>query len=309
MPAPARPGPTPEESAPLLLHAYNGLFNELVAAAAPLAAAKGLGLNLLLVLAKDAQGRGIAHHAARRDHANNRVVVVRALSLFAREEPGLARAFLSARDNNGDTPLHYAAGQGHPAMVLLLLQGGASPNALNKARQTVLHVAVMRGEMVTLGHLLADRWGLWLNACDTTGRPALHFATLRGDVQVVAALVTARHADDAAAAALRPETAPASLTLLDNFHNSVLHEAVRSRNPVLVAQLAARGAPVNIQNRLGSTPLHVATTLGDLDAADHLLASCQANGNLRDRRGRTPRDLAAQGGFDELVMLLRHYGF
>lgn len=312
MPSPTRPTPTSAECGPLFEHALNGRFNDLKEAATSLASAKNISITLLLALAKDAEGRGVAHHAARRDHANSRVIIVRVLDLFSHTEPGRARGFLAARDNNGDTPLHYAADRGNAAMVLLLLQRGASPNALNKAHETVLHQAVKRGEMVTIRHLLTDRWGMRLNARDKDGRPALHLATRRGDVQVVAALVTARHTDDQAAATIaarRPETEVASLTLLDGFRNTVLHEAVRSRHLVLIAQLAARGAPINKQNQLGSTPLHVAVTLGDLDTTDHLLASCQADGSLRDVLGRTPRDLAVQGGFQEIVMLLQHHAY
>ena len=312
MPSPTRPTPTPAECGPLFQHAYHGQFNDLKEAATSLASAKNISTTLLLALAKDAEGRGVAHHAARRDHAHNRVIIVRILNLFASTEPGRARGFLAARDDKGDTPLHYAADRGHAAMLLLLLQRGAGPNALNKARETVLHQAVKRGEMATIGHLLTDRWGTRLNARDKDGRSALHLAARRGDVQVVAALVTARRTDDQAAATMaaqQPETEVASLTLVDGFTNTVLHEAVRSRQRVLVVQLAARGAPINGQNRLGSTPLHVAVTLGDLDTTDHLVASCQADGTIRDVLGRTPRDLAIQGGFQEIAMLLQHYGY
>lgn len=312
MPSPPRPTPTPAECGPLFQHAYNGQFNDLREAATSLASAKNISVTLLLALAQDAQGRGVAHHAARRDHAHNRVIIVRVLGLFAAAEPGRARGFLAAGDHNGDTPLHYAADRGHAAMLLLLLQRGARPNALNRAHETALHRAVRRGHMAMIGHLLADGRGTRLNARDKDGRSALHLAARRGDVQVVAALVTARHTDDQAAAimaAQRPETEVASLTLVDGFNNTVLHGAVRSRHRALVAQLAARGAPVNGQNRLGSTPLHVAVTLGDLDTTDHLLASCRADGTIRDVLGRTPRDLAVQGGFQEIAMLLQYYGY
>jgi ankyrin repeat protein len=47
--------------------------------------------------------------------------------------------------NDGDAPLHYAAGNGHRDVVEFLLANQADVNALDKQGFTPLHYAVARG--------------------------------------------------------------------------------------------------------------------------------------------------------------------
>uniref|UniRef100_S4RL61 Uncharacterized protein n=1 Tax=Petromyzon marinus TaxID=7757 RepID=S4RL61_PETMA len=51
------------------------------------------------------------------------------------------RAVLNVTDDEGDTPLHVAAGSGQAEAVRLLLVLGANPNVLNLAQKAPLHVA------------------------------------------------------------------------------------------------------------------------------------------------------------------------
>ena len=48
---------------------------------------------------------------------------------------------VNARDKNSLTPLHYAAGRGHLAMVKLLVRRGAKSNARDKDGDTPLALA------------------------------------------------------------------------------------------------------------------------------------------------------------------------
>ena len=52
-----------------------------------------------------------------------------------------AGAKLDDVDSRGYTALHYASRSGNEELVLLLLQRGALVNAVNKNRETPLHVA------------------------------------------------------------------------------------------------------------------------------------------------------------------------
>lgn len=51
------------------------------------------------------------------------------------------RAVLNVTDDEGDTPLHVAAGSGQAEAVRLLLVLGANPNVLNLTQKAPLHVA------------------------------------------------------------------------------------------------------------------------------------------------------------------------
>ncbi|MCY4587926.1 MAG: ankyrin repeat domain-containing protein, partial [Bryobacterales bacterium] len=88
---------------------------------------------------------------------------------------------LNARDNNGDTPLHYAAGQSNPNLTSRLLQAGSSPHIRNWDGATPIHsvtahpthIGRSQSSIDTVDRLLES--GAYLNAQDNQGNTALHF--------------------------------------------------------------------------------------------------------------------------------------
>jgi len=66
-----------------------------------------------------------------------------------------------AEDDDGWTPLHWAAYRGHVEIVKLLLERGANPNAKNNNGWTPLHIAAHEGHVEIVKILLergADPW-------------------------------------------------------------------------------------------------------------------------------------------------------
>lgn len=63
-------------------------------------------------------------------------------------------AELNARDEEGDTPLHWAVQKDQPGICSVLLSLGADPNILNNSQQSPLHTAVTLGKnlVVEVGH-------------------------------------------------------------------------------------------------------------------------------------------------------------
>ena len=51
------------------------------------------------------------------------------------------------KDEEGDTPLHYAALEGHLDIVKLLLEHGADPNVKDGFGETPLHFAALEGHL------------------------------------------------------------------------------------------------------------------------------------------------------------------
>ncbi len=96
-------------------------------------------------------------------------------------------SLINSADENGATPLHWAADAGRRDVAEFLLSLGADLNARKKDGVTPIHVAAAMGreEMVTL--LL--RAGADIDATDDLGRTPLALARSRGQTGVVALLL------------------------------------------------------------------------------------------------------------------------
>uniref|UniRef100_A0A8C2L903 Transient receptor potential cation channel, subfamily A, member 1a n=1 Tax=Cyprinus carpio TaxID=7962 RepID=A0A8C2L903_CYPCA len=64
---------------------------------------------------------------------------------------------LSARDEEGNTPLHWAVQKDQPGSCSVLLTLGADPNILNNSQQSPLHMAVSMGKNFVLEQLVSHK--------------------------------------------------------------------------------------------------------------------------------------------------------
>ena len=116
-------------------------------------------------------------------------------------------AQLAARNDDGLTPLHVAAREGHPEAVRALLDAGAKAGETDNRPETrhrnadsngwtPLHLAAMAGQART-AELLLDR-GADVNAADARGKfTPLHYAAWNGEAGLIQ-LLLARKANRAA---------------------------------------------------------------------------------------------------------------
>jgi ankyrin repeat protein len=215
-----------------------------------------------------------------------------------------------------DTPLHFAVRAGKPACAYLLLAAGANPYPPNRAGATPhllarryppgevqqelvfllerpgvvregLRYAVQRGE-ANMTRLLLEV-GLDPNAVDAQGSVPMHDAALRGNVAVVDVLLASG----------------AAVEVFDRDGFLPLHLAALSGKAEVIGVLLAHGAKVSARTReTQETALHIAAAWGRVDAVRVLLAA-GADRLVKDSRGRTPLDRAAESGFGEATLLLR----
>ena len=110
------------------------------------------------------------------------------LLLRAGADPGSAGA---PRDNGGRTPLHHALirPESGPAVWKALLDGGADPAIADQNGATPLHFAAITGDTVAIEALLS--LGADPAVADHNGTTPLHAAARVGDAAVIEALLTA----------------------------------------------------------------------------------------------------------------------
>lgn len=184
------------------------------------------------------------------------------------QQEGLA--LLTSQDEQGMTPLHYAAQLGYSKALGVLLEKSADPNARDEQGWTVLHWACKGGykECIDILYAITD---YEVHRTSLKATP-LVLAIHEGRLEVVK-LLCAKGVD---------------VSQCDDTGLSYLHLAALSGNAALVKELCAMdGIDVNAQTKNGMTPLHFAALEGYEDAMK-ILYACAANPNLKDSLGRTP---------------------
>ncbi|CAB0032077.1 unnamed protein product [Trichogramma brassicae] len=177
--------------------------------------------------------------------------------------------------NTGDSPLHYAVAINYDdttKVVELLLRRGASPNLANNAGQTPLHNFSMHTDDAHV-----DLAKFFFKICDE----------LRWMVPV---------------------------SIKDKSGSTPLHWAVKCRNKKLVELLLKRSANPNFIDQDGSTPLHyICEKVDDDDLAKMLFKFCDENNrrlrlDVQNKLGNTPLHEAVECGDKKVVELLLRRG-
>ncbi len=92
-------------------------------------------------------------------------------------------AVVGLTDENGMTPLHFAAKFGHSGLVNMLLDHGATLEHASKDGRTALHFACTGGHMATVQLLVSS--GAKLSAKDSSGKAALQLAQESGHEEIL----------------------------------------------------------------------------------------------------------------------------
>ncbi|MBM4023806.1 MAG: hypothetical protein FJ280_00140 [Planctomycetes bacterium] len=187
------------------------------------------------------------------------------------------------------SPLQSAAREGELNRIRSLIAEGADVNAKETDGNTALHWATHEGHAEAAKILLAH--GAHVNARQTNGFTALHGAAWQ-DRQDIADLLI---------------TAGADRNARCSHGTTPLHVAVwwgKSRTAELLME---KGADVNARDKMGDTPLCEAAWNGDIGLA-RSLAQRGADVNAGNDRGITPLHNAARLGHSDVAEMLIHRG-
>ena len=224
---------------------------------------------------------------------------------------------LNEGDENGWTPLHWAAALGNLDALIALLQKGADPNARAKRDGSLLSESALR---VFWEFGKADFFAEWLNEADTvllaavySNNPNIIFALVQSGADVNASsihLVTPLH-EATGIGALQSVAAlaqsGANIKSRDDERATPLHWAALLDFPEIVSELVQRGADPNEPAGLQETPLHWAAENNAANAI-FALVGWGANPNIPDALGYTPLDWALETENHFAASMLRRNG-
>lgn len=195
-----------------------------------------------------------------------------------------AKADVEARTNRGDSPLHCAAQRGFVKIVDRLIKANANVNAVNEYQGSSLYLASGNGHAEVIKVLLEA--GADVDSKISDGWTPLSAAASAGHAEAVRALLAAK-----------PDLSVKS----NSGWNALL--AASPLYPVVVEQLLAQGADVEVTLMDGCGPLQLASEFGCLDVVNKLL-EYKVDVNAKDKAGRTALHWAAMQGHNEVAKRL-----
>ncbi|KAL7293448.1 hypothetical protein TKK_0013209 [Trichogramma kaykai] len=245
-------------------------------------------------LAND-EGETSLHLVAKEDRQLSVEFFYDVLISISREAITISPEWIDARDKSGCTPLHLACRsltgpvENYQAWVPeWLLTVGADPNALNEHSETPLHYLSRHEGNLSLMERLFDicdqkNRDAWLDVQDRWGDTPLHLAA-RGGHRAMTQLLLERDTADP--------------TVQNAKRSTPLHEASRiDKDSFLLDFLAtcrdvgrSVQATVNVQDKNGDAPLHLALELSILnhEATVPELLRLGADPNLANNEGSSP---------------------
>ncbi|CEJ87161.1 hypothetical protein VHEMI04323 [[Torrubiella] hemipterigena] len=232
-------------------------------------------------------------------------------------------ADISAMDNEGNVPLHFASSFQKVEATRVLLDNGAEIQATNDEGETALHLACKDGHLDVVELLLKN--GADVNALDNQGRTPLFQASVEGHINVTEVLLnnsadpSVRDSDDHTSLYpvsprrsakpkkpfLKTET---TVDVADNSGLAPLHAAASVGHLEVVKVLIKHGANINCETKDGWSPLHWSCFRRKPQIVDHLL-QCGAEPSCVDIANRSPVFFAAAWGHgSQMLESLLSYG-
>ncbi|KAK1265357.1 hypothetical protein QJS04_geneDACA010641 [Acorus gramineus] len=214
---------------------------------------------------------------------------------------------LDARDREGRTAVHLAAGKGHVRMVRMLVEGGADKDARSGNGWTAMHRAAANGDLDMVVALL--EMGADCEIPTVRGQTPLDVARDKGHREIVEMfgrgeiMLTAARRGDMKLLESLLRRGGGGTNGRDQYGMTALHTAAIKGHRDAVRTLIDYGADLHARDREGHTPLHLAVEGGSADAVEALVDK-GADVNARTGRGATPLYMARSMGHEGIAQLL-----
>jgi ankyrin repeat protein len=200
---------------------------------------------------------------------------------------------VNVRDEDGCSPLHDCASNGHVEMARSLLEYGGDIDAQDAEGYTPLIYAVAAEQTEMVNLLIEARADC--EGTDNHGRTALHFASNAGVGDEVGGMIQLL-AD-----------ADVNMSPVDNDGDTPLHNAAKTGELGQFTALLKNGANSGTANGDGDQPVHLACELGFVELVE-VLIQFEADMDIRNNEGLTPYGCARMNRHDAIVELLdEHY--
>ncbi|KAL7290341.1 hypothetical protein TKK_0016036 [Trichogramma kaykai] len=194
---------------------------------------------------------------------------------------------VNVTDKWNRTPLYSAVMSNHASMVKMLLTYGANTDSIGMALHKALKNNQRQVVMLLLNH------GVDVQSRDLVGNTLLQTAVKQGDVEITRQLLRLG----------------ADVSLIGGI-NSLMPDAISSKNPQLVALLCDAGADVDNPNEDGTTPIERAMLIGNHEILDILLRYTKnSDQKIKSRKASQDRDNPLEYHADELKQLWEKFRY
>lgn len=198
-------------------------------------------------------------------------------------------ANIDIRDDDGDSPLHYAAFGKQVATMEYLISRGADVNALNAKRCSVLHVATVMKDVDAVS-LLIRQTSIDVNVKDSYGDAPLHEAIVKEDPAVLNLLCNVPAIDFSAKNR--------------RGFNCLQYAALKGNLPALKMIIGKARQLVEVKKDDGFSPLLLASLNGHSECVRILLDEGKAVPDIADNRGQTALHAAVHQGHAAVIETL-----
>lgn len=177
------------------------------------------------------------------------------------------------RDDNSDTPLHYAVKMGNLEIVKLLLSKGASVSDVDQNKETPLCFAMKKEYNEIVDFILTSHNFEDLNASNNDGLSHFHIACMRNNASFAENFL--KHGANINGC-VNPD-------IKQWGGYSPLHFAVDCNSLEVVKLLLNHKADINIKNGKNMTPLHLAVEKQHEVIVNLILSSCSDQNPVNDK--------------------------